>query len=198
MTKEFWDARYDSQEYIFGSQPNVFFKSVLDGLTPGKILIPGAGEGRDAVYAASKGWEVICLDLSVSGWSKALRLATRENVRIDYRVGDIAQADFPEANFDAIASIFFHLPSELRKTFHQNAYKWLKPGGTFIMEAFTPLQLGHTSGGPKDVDMLMTREIIGAEMQEFHILSVAETETYLSEGKGHEGIANVAQLICKK
>ena len=198
MQKEFWNNRYATGEYIFGREPNVFFKSVIDTLSPGKIFIPGAGEGRDAVYAAIKGWDVYCIDLSNVGRDKALKLANEKNVSISYEVKDIIDVDFAENHFDAIAGIFFHLPTNIRTVFHQNAGKWLKQGGQYFTEVYHPLQLNNTSGGPKEIDMLVTSQFLTSELKDLEIIKNSEEETILAEGIRHVGKANVVRFIGKK
>ena len=198
MNKSFWDERYAKAEYVFGTDPNVYFKSVIDGLPPGKLLVPGAGEGRDAVFAATLGWKVTAVDMSESGKEKTLALARDKGVEVDYRVADIREVHFDSASFDAIASIFFHLPSAIRQPFHLEVVNWLASGGIFIAEYFNPAQLMNTSGGPKDVDMLSTESALAAELGGLLILENKETKTWLHEGAGHVGQADVVRFVGKK
>ncbi len=194
-----WDVRYTDNDYIFGKGPNVFFKTVIDKLPPGKLLVPGAGEGRDAAYAASLGWEVYCIDLSEVGKAKALKLAEEKGAALAmYQVGNIDDATYPEGYFDAIASIYFHLPVDSRVCFHHGVVKWIKPEGMFFVEAYTPMQLRNTSGGPKDLNMLITSVNLAAELNELEILENTETETVLSEGIGHIGKADIVRFVGKK
>lgn len=88
---EFWNTRYAAEEYVYGEKPNAYFKDMIDGLPPGRVLVPGAGEGRDAVYAATLGWQVVAFDLSSEGRRKALQLASRHQVHIDYHIMDVAE-----------------------------------------------------------------------------------------------------------
>ena len=76
--KEFWEIRYAEKQYAYGENPNVYFKEQLDKLKPGKILLPAEGEGRNAVYAAKQGWEVMAFDLSSEGKNKAEKLAAKK------------------------------------------------------------------------------------------------------------------------
>ncbi|MDX1604123.1 MAG: SAM-dependent methyltransferase, partial [Salinimicrobium sediminis] len=84
--QEFWNERYQREEYIYGKDPNEYLKAQLKNLTPGRILFPAEGEGRNAVHAAKKGWQVSAFDQSEEGRKKALRLAEAEGVEIDYTV----------------------------------------------------------------------------------------------------------------
>ena len=102
----FWDERYAAEEYVYGKAPNRFFKSVLDTLPAGKLLVPGAGEGRDAVYAAQLGWQVNAFDASVQGRLKALGLASLQNVQIDFEVLDAANFNPAPASYDSGPYLF--------------------------------------------------------------------------------------------
>ncbi len=196
--KEFWNKRFGESEYIYGKEPNAFFKSVIDGLPPGKIFIPGGGEGRDAVYAATKGWQVTCVDMSEEGRKKALRLAIEKDCVINYEIRNINDVDFPDSSFDLIASIFFHLPTGTRTRFYQNAVRWLKPGGLFILEGFTPQQLQFASGGPKDVELLVSAEQLLSELKGLDLLKITESDKILNEGTYHKGRASIVNYAGKK
>lgn len=191
----FWNERFGQQDYVYGKQPNEFFKSVISKLPVGKLLVPGAGEGRDAVYAATLGWQVHCLDLSDAGKEKALQLAGENNVTIQYDVADISTAGFEHESFDAVASIFFHLPPSVRSGFFHNAHQWLNRGGIFLMEGFTLDQLNYTSGGPKDPALLYNESTIGTELTMFQTLNIQVHQPSLNEGPYHSGIASVLDYV---
>ncbi|HWB63182.1 MAG TPA: class I SAM-dependent methyltransferase [Chitinophagales bacterium] len=194
----FWDERYSADEYVYGTAPNEYFKSIIDGLKPGRLLVPGAGEGRDAVYAATKGWQVLGYDASAQGREKAMRLAKKQNVLIDYVVTD-AKDFIPEAGvFDAVAMIYFHLPLPLKEKVYADADVALKTGGTVIMEVFNPKQLQNESGGPKDIAMLATTGSLQSAFSNFEILQNQEAEIMLHEGKFHEGKADVIRFCARK
>ncbi len=192
----FWNERFSSEHYIYGTEPNTWFRSVIDTLQPGTLFVPGAGEGRDAVYAATRGWQVTCADLSAAGKEKALKLAHEKAVSLDYHVMNIDDVSFQPGELDMIASIFFHLPPAQQATFFANVQRWLRPGGSFVLEAFTPLQLNYSSGGPKDINMLMTAERLKAALPEMHFYHLEETLTHLQEGSHHSGTASVVRCHC--
>ncbi len=194
----FWDERYSAEEYIFGKGPNVFFKSVIDTMKPGKILVPAAGEGRDAVYAATLGWDVHAVDQSITGKEKALRLAAEQGVSIHYSVESIEETDLSDGSFDAVAMIYFHLPPPLRSELHRKLPAALRPNGTVIIEAFTPAQIGNTSGGPTEPERLLTKEIILNELGTLKLIHCEEITTELAEGTGHSGKAEVVRFIGTK
>lgn len=193
----FWNDRYSEKEYAYGTAPNEFFKSVIDTLPPGVILVPGAGEGRDAVYAAKLGWQVYAFDLSTEGQKKALQLAEKENVHIHYEIRDAADFPFSDRKFDLIAMIFFHLPSGLRHNFHKKLTTMLSLGGMIIAEVFHPDQLKNSSGGPKELSLLYTPEILTEDFINLIEIINSKYEIELNEGLYHIGKADVVRYIGK-
>ena len=147
--KAMWNERYQQDIYQYGINPNDFMAEQIPQLPIGRILFPGAGEGRDAVFAAKLGWEVHAFDLSEQGQAKALKLASQEKTRIHFKVADATLVKFPLASFDVIALTYFHLPVEIRLAFYASCISWLKPGGKILLEGFSKKQLGLSSGGPK-------------------------------------------------
>ncbi|WKV12107.1 class I SAM-dependent methyltransferase [Marivirga harenae] len=196
--KEFWNERYAKEEFIYGTEPNEFFRDVLAVLPIGKIILPCDGEGRNAVYAAKKGWEVNAFDFSPSAKEKARALAKQEMVYPVFEVADMREKDFKEDSADVVALIYAHFPAELRKIAHQKAVKWLKPGGKLILEAFNPKQMENASGGPKNIDMLYTEEMLSKDFEDLNIEKLEVLEINLSEGNFHQGKADVIRLIAEK
>lgn len=193
--KSFWDERYSGNEFAYGTNPNVFFKDQLEKLSPGKLLLPAEGEGRNAVYAALEGWQVIAFDQSEVAKRKAETLALEFNVKINYEVCDQENFDFDENYFDCVALIFVHLPIELRNFFHQKMLRFLKPGGKLILEGFEKSQINKTTGGPKNTDMLFSKEELLNDFNMLKKLTFSKKEVELNEGKFHHGNANLIRLI---
>lgn len=193
-----WDERYARQEYIYGTEPNEFLKEQLSLLKPGRILFPAEGEGRNAVFAASLGWETDAFDQSVEGQKKAVKLASHKGVTINYFIQSLNDWDPEPDQYDCIALIFVHLPDGLRQQVHNAVVRALKPGGTLLLEAFTFNQLPRTSGGPKTAELLFTKEHIESDFKQLTFTGFAETQTTLDEGPLHQGIADVIQLTAFK
>ncbi len=190
----FWNQRYEEPGFAYGTQPNLFFKTQLDLLTPGTLLMPAEGEGRNAVYAATKGWTVTAFDSSSSGQRKAHQLAQENTVTLHYLLEDAREVSFPEASFDAIGLIFVHLPPNFRSDFHQKVVSWLKPGGYLILEGFSKDQLQHPSGGPKDPAMLFSEAMLREDFQLLQDIHIESITTTLEEGQYHVGSAAVVRL----
>jgi len=204
MTKDFWNQRYAEKEYAYGEQPNVFFEQELSKIDiVGNLLMPADGEGRNGVFAASKGWNVTSFDISESGKTKAENLAQQNGVQINYQVGDFLEMDFETNSFDAVGLIYAHFPSDIRKVYHQKIGQLLKPGGLIIFEAFSKEHLKYNSlnervGGPKDEAFLFTKEMMIDEFPKVDIQYLEQLEVDLKEGNYHIGTGNVIRFIANK
>ncbi|MCW3785019.1 class I SAM-dependent methyltransferase [Plebeiibacterium sediminum] len=196
--KEFWNDRFSSDNYIYGVDPNVVLKDFIDRNKPGVILFPGEGEGRNIVYAAQKGWSAKAIDQSDKGKDKALKLALKNNVNIDYSVDDILTFDYKSESFDAIALVFFHLPEILRKKIHKHLISLLKPNGKIFIVGFTKEQLKYSSGGPKDVNMLYSEELLYEDFRGLEVIKCVTEEMELDEGPGHQGVGSVIEFEAVK
>ena len=198
MTTEFWDIRYGDRDYAYGTEPNVYFKSFIDTHSSGKILLPGEGEGRNAVYAAINGWDVYAADQSQAGMEKAKKLAELNDVTIDYQIQDLSVLKSDEDVYDAIALVFLHLPPQIRSTIHQKFIKLLKPGGLIMIEAFSKAQLGRETGGPPVLEMLYDKEMLQSDFRGLNILELYETLEEYNEGPYHQGEGAVIRMIARK
>ena len=192
--QQFWDQRYAENETAYGYRPNKFFKQFIDQHKPGTILLPAEGEGRNAVYAAGKGWQVDAFDFSEVARQKALDFARSEKVAVNYELKDIA--DFKATKkYDAVALIYVHLPDHLRKKFHQEIYNSIKPGGYLIFEAFAKEQAELESGGPRDTALLYDAATLCSDFPFLHLISCGQKEILLDEGDYHKGKASVLRII---
>lgn len=198
MMKEFWNERYKQAAYVYGKMPNVYFSEKLESIKPGSILLPADGEGRNAVHAASLGWEVTAFDISEIGKQKALELAREKQVQIDYQLGTLDSLDLLENTYDVVASIYAHF----HPLYDAPIAQYLKPGGYLILEGFAKGQLEYQkkyhSGGPKRADMLYSTELLAHNFKALNILELEEKEVLLKEGAYHEGKALVIRLFAQK
>lgn len=198
-----WNKRYSVKEYIYGKQPNHFFRTIMDTLSPGEILLPAEGEGRNSICAALRNWDVTAFDCSSVARQKALRLARENGVEIDYYVCDYSDFICHEGTFDVIAFIYAHLPEEQKHACYQHLLPCLKIGGKVIFEAFSKNQQKYQlnnpqAGGPRDPGMLFSIEEVEEFFTGFHILKLEEKDICLSEGYGHIGTSSVIQCLAEK
>lgn len=197
MEKQFWNARYAESETVYGTRPNEFFKRFVDTHKPGTLLLPAEGEGRNAVYAATKHWEVDAFDFSEVAQQKAMQFADQRKVPINYWTEDIATFKAAKT-YDAVGLIYVHLAEGLRQKFHQQVYNSLKSGGYLVLEAFTKEQLHYNSGGPRDSSLLYNAPMICGDFPFLHLLSCGQKEIDLNEGEFHRGKAAVLRVIGQK
>lgn len=196
---EFWDQRYAEPGYAYGTEPNAFLASQRHRLKPGmRALAVADGEGRNGVWLATQGLEVLSVDASAVGLAKARALARRRGVRIRTEQADLTRWDWPQAAFDVVAAIFIHFMPEHRTRMHRAMLAALAPGGLLILEAFTPRQLEYRSGGPPLREMLYTADMLRADFASAEILLLEETLTELHEGAYHRGTAAVVRLIARR
>lgn len=194
----FWDDRYKQDDFVYGIEPNKWVETYLKSAPIGKALFACEGEGRNAVFAATLGWTVSAFDQSEMGRDKAIRLSETKKVKIDYKVADAMLVEYEENYFDALFFIYSHFPATIRSAIHNRLLAFVKPGGTIVVEVFHPDQLNLSSGGPKDISMLCTEEILREDFKgcDFNILTTVEVE--LNEGAFHKGPAKVVRMIATK
>lgn len=199
----FWDERYSQSEYVYGEKANEYLKEKLAGLNPGKILFVAEGEGRNAVFAATSGWDVFAFDPSKEGKRKAEQLALKNKVSLHYITTDVENVQYPENNFDAIALIFAHFHQNNRRAYHKKLTTFLKKGGVLILEAFSKKHIQNQqanpyAGGPKDANMLYDLEELKNDFAGFNFVEATESVTELREGNYHKGRADVVRILAIK
>jgi SAM-dependent methyltransferase len=195
--KEFWNERYAVKDYVYGRTPNTFFKQFIDNETPKTILLPSEGEGRNAVYAASKGWNVFAIDFSEVARKKALQWADENNVSLHYQVADIVDWN-EKIKTDCVGLIYAHFHADIRENIHHKLIEKVIPGGKIILESFSKKQIGYETGGPKSLDLLYDIEILKNDFASLQIELLQERTVNLVEGDYHRGEASVVRMIAKK
>lgn len=193
-----WEERYGAEEFVFGTDPNDFLRENLSALGSGNVLCLAEGEGRNAVFLAENGLAVSSVDLTESGVAKTHRLATERGVVVDAVTGDLADFDLGIAKWDAIVSIFAHTPPAVRIDLHRRVVAALVPGGVFLLEAYTPAQVGRGTGGPQVPELTMSAERLRAELAPLEFLTIQELDRDVIEGPGHTGEGSVVQVIARK
>ncbi len=200
----FWDHQYSSPEYKYGKQANQFLRNQAVRLHPkSRVLLPGDGEGRNSVWLAEKGHLVTALDNSRVGLEKARKLAMERGVGIEVIEADLEDWVPEAASYEAIVLTYLHLPPSLRASVHARLISCLRPGGWFILEAFHPLQLGMSSGGPKVENMLYTSDMICADLRQTTQVAMKEVfawqgQAQLLEGSGHQGPAHLTRYVAQR
>jgi cyclopropane fatty-acyl-phospholipid synthase-like methyltransferase len=192
-----WQERFASEEYRFGTAPNAFLASQVKRLPKaGKALAIADGEGRNGVFLAEQGLDVLSLDFSSNAQVKARKLAAARGVTIRTEQADVVNWTYPAATFDVVAAIFFQFagPADRAKIF-AGIKRTLKPGGLLLLEGYTPKQLDYKTGGPSKLENLYTRELLQAAFGDFSSLDIRDYEAELHEGAGHGGMSALIDVV---
>lgn len=195
-TKSFWDHVYSEKQYVYGTEPNEFFKQYLNScVKSGYLLLPGEGEGRNAVYAARKNWRVDAFDISNVAQRKAIALAKQNKVKINYWIQDLLHYVPRPDTYDLIGFFFVHLPKSQRKYVSERLWEALKPGGKILFEVFELGQLELRTGGPTETELLYDAQEFHFDFPCFRIEFFQSITRELHEGSRHNGPARVIQCI---
>ena len=191
-----WDERYDKDSFHYGTEPNDFLRE-KSALIPkgGRVLCLAEGEGRNAIFLARSGFKVTAVDQSAVGLRKLEVWARKENLTIETRLSDLRDYDPGLGAWDAVVSIWCHLPPDLRTLVHSRVCAALRPGGFVILEAYHPRQLEYKTGGPPVPELMMTAGILKKDFSSLQIESLSELDRNVQEGEGHFGKSAVVQLI---
>jgi 2-polyprenyl-3-methyl-5-hydroxy-6-metoxy-1,4-benzoquinol methylase len=198
---QFWNERFDKAEFIFGTEPNEYLvEQTKCHLKPSnRVLCVADGEGRNGVWLAKQGMQVVGFDASDIALSKAKKFAQEHQVDVEYTFSDADSYAWPHNSFDAVIGIFIQFADPaMRERIFQKTYETLKPGGIFILQGYTPKQLEYKTGGPSLIEHLYTEELIRKLAKDFEILELRSYEKVLSEGARHEGMSALLGLVAQK
>jgi 2-polyprenyl-3-methyl-5-hydroxy-6-metoxy-1,4-benzoquinol methylase len=194
-----WDERYNTDEWLFGTEPSGFLVSHQTLFSRGqKVLAIGDGEGRNGVWLAKQGLAVTSIDISPNAIAKANVLAQRNGVELETICQDIVSWQWPSQYFDAIVSIFVHLPPTDRQHVNRAIYDALKPGGLFFLEAFDKKQLDYGTAGPRDADMLYDESMIRSSFDQMEIIQLTTQETEVFKHDGPNARGSSVQFVGRK
>jgi SAM-dependent methyltransferase len=203
--RAFWNERYAADGYAYGTAPNEFLVQCLPRLQllahGARVLCLADGEGRNGVWLASQGFEVTSIDVADEGLHKARALAERAGVALKTVQGDVTTFEVGRDRWDAIVSIFLHLPAKARRALHRRCAAALRPGGLFVFEAYSPEQLSFGTGGPKEVELLPTLVDVEGDFEACQDTTVEHRFTgvrHIVEGPLHSGDGHVVQLVVRR
>ncbi|NQV97679.1 MAG: class I SAM-dependent methyltransferase [Acidimicrobiaceae bacterium] len=197
-----WDDRYAGSEFAFGTKPNDFLRECVESTNIASeaidILCIGDGEGRNGVFLATAGHRVTTVDLSLVGVRKGRDLAKQHGVTVNSLVADLDNYDLENTKWDLVVSIFCHMPPTLRTKVHRNIVSALRPGGSFLREAYRPANVGRGVGGPQNPELCVTLVEIETQFSDFSFVIAREVERYIAEGKFHSGFSATTQVLVRK
>ena len=195
-----WNVRYDGDEYLFGTEPSRFLVAQAHRLRAGMSALAVAdGEGRNGVWLARQGLDVLSVDASEVGLAKARRLAAAHAVHIATERADLAGWNWDGQRFDVIVAIFIQFADPpLRELMFAGMQRALKPGGLLLLQGYRPQQLEYGTGGPADADRLYTAGLLREAFAGMDLLHLHEHDDVLAEGRGHAGMSALIDLVAHK
>lgn len=194
-----WHERYSGEEYYYGKNPNEFLKQFIDGQGfKGRMLLPAEGEGRNAAYSSISGWHVEAFDNCEEARKKALKLAQFYNTKLHYETNSIEHFNIKPEFYNAASLIYVHIPRGLRKSFSLKLWESMHIGGKLIIEVFSKKQIERNSFGPKDPELLYSKNELIHDFSCFRTEAISEEVIQLNEGIGHQGEADVIRYIGRK
>lgn len=195
-----WNERYAGEGFLFGTAPNAFLRAQRHRLpASGSALAVADGEGRNGVWLAEQGLDVLAVDASEVGLAKSRRLAAERGVTLAWELGDLASWDFGRERFDVIAAIFIQFADPaLRARIFDGMKAALKPGGVLLLEGYRPEQLDYRTGGPSELANLYTEPMLREAFADLQIEHLASYDAELDEGAGHRGLSALIDLVARK
>jgi len=198
-----WNKKFDRPDHLYGTEPNDFLKGSFDWIPkPGKVISLGEGEGRNAVFLAQMGYEVLAVDSSSVGLEKTRKLALEKGVQVSTEEADLTSFDLGDEKWDGVVMIFCHLPSIQRVSLWSRISKSMKKNGVLLIELYSPAQLeatreGRSIGGPKDLDLMVTVEEIRRAFPKAEFKILREVDRDIHEGIGHRGPSHTVQVLAR-
>lgn len=198
MSDAFWDQRYATESYVYGTEPNDFVREQAPAIPAGRVLCLAEGEGRNAAFLAGRGHAVTGVDFSREGLRKAAALAASRGLTVELIEADVVAYEPEPGAFSGVVSSWLHLTAAQRATVYPRAVRALAPGGLFLLEAYTPDQLRFNTGGPKDAALLYRRDELLPLLDGCEILLARELEREVHEGTFHGGRSAVLQIAARR
>ena len=195
-----WNERYAGEHYHFGTEPNAFLSRQKHLLQPGEqVLAIADGEGRNGVWLAQQGLQVVAVDASDVAIAKAKKLAEQRGVAVQFELADLMEWDWGVNRYDVVVGIFIQFaPPDVREQLFARIKQCLKPGGLLLLEGYAPRQIGNKTGGPSQVENLYTEAMLRAAFADMDIEELRDYDAEIEEGPGHKGLSALVDLVARK
>ena len=195
-----WNSRFAAPGYLFGTAPNGWLQAHAQVWTPpARVLCVADGEGRNSVWLAARGLQVDAFDIAEAGVAKARQLAADQGVHVHYSVADCDSWAWPEAAYDGVAAIFVQFADPaLRDRLFARMVRCLRPGGTLLLQGYTPRQLDYRTGGPPKLSHLYTEPMLREAFAALQIITLQDYEADLAEGTGHRGRSALIGMVARR
>ena len=195
-----WDERYSGADYFYGTEPNAFLLAQKALLQPGmNCLAVADGEGRNGVWLAQQGLDVLSVDASPVAQAKAKQLAQVRNVAMAFDLVDLMSWHWKENSYDVVVAIFIQFaPPGMREQMFERIKQSIKPGGLLLLQGYTPRQLLNGTGGPSQAENLYTEKMLREIFADMDILQLNEHDDIVREGTGHSGMSALIDVVARK
>ncbi|GAA4415462.1 class I SAM-dependent methyltransferase [Quisquiliibacterium transsilvanicum] len=195
-----WNQRFSKEGFLFGTEPNAWLREHADAWKPGeRVLCVADGEGRNSVWLAARGLEVEAFDIAEVGIAKARQLAARHGVQVHFEVADCDGYAWREGAFDGVAAIFVQFADPPTRTrLFEHMKRALRPGGTLVLQGYTPKQLDYRTGGPPIASHLYTKAMLREAFADMEIVELREYEADVAEGTGHLGRSALIGMVARR
>lgn len=195
-----WNRRFGGDGYLFGTEPNEWLREHAGVWAPGqRVLCVADGEGRNSVWLAQRGLQVTAFDIADAGVAKARRLAAERGVDVDFHVAGCDDFAWPRAGYDGVAAIFVQFADPaMRARLFANIAASLAPGGTLVLQGYTPKQLEYRTGGPPVESHLYTPPMLREAFALLDIVELRDYEAEVAEGSGHRGWSALIGLVARR
>jgi len=200
LDNQFWETRFAASGYLFGTAPNAFLASQKHRLKPGqKALALADGEGRNGVFLAEQGLDVLSVDFSPAAQEKARRLAAERGVPLRTEFADLTRRTWEREAYDVVAAIMIQFTaSPERERIFEGAKQALRRGGMFILQGYRPEQLQYKTGGPPEAENMYTEAMLRQIFADMRILHLSAHDDVITEGSGHGGMSALIDLVAEK
>ena len=195
-----WNRRFSETACLFGEEPNEWLREHACVWSPGdRVLCVADGEGRNSVWLAAQGLAVDAFDISEVGVAKARSFAAAKGVMVSFTVADCDSYPWPKVSYDGVAAIFIQFADPAtRARLFANIIHCLKPGGTLVLQGYTPKQLDYRTGGPPLASHLYTEAMLREAFADLELVQLREYEAELAEGSGHCGRSALIGLVGRR
>ena len=179
-----WDERHAARQPIESFEPDPTLVDEIGSLRPGRALDLGAGDGRNAIWLASQGWQVTAVDFSQVALDRGRALATARGVRVEWQLADLLEWTPGASRFDLVTLFFIHLPPDERRDVYARAAAAVAPGGTLLIVGHDRTNLADGVGGPQDPTVLFTPGEVAADLAGFRVDQAEVVRRRAPDGRG--------------
>ncbi len=199
-SENFWETRYrEAGQFLYGIHPNAYLARQAKCLPAGGTALAVAdGEGRNGVWLAEQGLDVLSVDGSPTALARAAELAGERGVTLRTACASLETWTWPRGEMDVVVSVFAHFEPDLRRSVHPSMIDALRPGGLVILQGFGADQLAYDSGGPRSLDMLFTEAMLREDFAGLEIVELTSYEDDLDERPLHQGRAALVGMVAQK